>query len=93
MTLPQIEVRSIAWSIDYIKQHQASVVRFGDGEIDLIMGRSIPYQSYDKDLALELLEILETPSSPKLMVCMPDVFEHLERYNSNAQRFWENHFE
>nr|WP_277294760.1 SP_1767 family glycosyltransferase [Streptococcus hyointestinalis] len=93
MTLPQIEVRSIAWSIDYIKQHQASVVRFGDGEIDLIMGRSIPYQSYDKDLALELLEILETPSSRKLMVCLPDVFEHLERYNSNAQHFWENHFE
>ena len=92
MALPQIDVRSIAWSIDYIKQHQASVVRFGDGEIDLIMGRSIPYQSYDKDLALELLEILETPSSPKLMVCMPDVFEHLERYNSNAQHFWENHF-
>ena len=90
MALPQIDVR---WSIDYIKQHQASVVRFGDGEIDLIMGRSIPYQSYDKDLALELLEILETPSSPKLMVCMPDVFEHLERYNSNAQHFWENHFE
>ena len=93
MALPQIDVRSIAWSIDYIKQHQASVMRFGDGEIDLIMGRSIPYQSYDKDLALELLEILETPSSPKLMVCMPDVFEHLERYNSNAQHFWENHFE
>ena len=93
MALPQIDMRSIAWSIDYIKQHQASVVRFGDGEIDLIMGRSIPYQSYDKDLALELLEILETPSSPKLMVCMPDVFEHLERYNSNAQHFWENHFE
>lgn len=93
MALPQIEVRSIAWSIDYIKQHQAPVVRFGDGEIDLIMGRSIPYQSYDKDLALELLEILETPSSPKLMVCLPDVFEHLERYNSNAQHFWENHFE
>ena len=93
MALPQIDVRSIAWSIDYIKQHQASIVRFGDGEIDLIMGRSIPYQSYDKDLALELLEILETPSSRKLMVCLPDVFEHLERYNSNAQHFWENHFE
>ena len=45
MALPQIDVRSIAWSIDYIKQHQASIVRFGDGEIDLIMGRSIPYQS------------------------------------------------
>ena len=93
MALPQIDARSTAWSIDYIKQHQASIVRFGDGEIDLIMGRSIPYQSYDKDLALELLEILETPSSRKLMVCLPDVFEHLERYNSNAQHFWENHFE
>lgn len=93
MHLPQINVCAIAWSIDYIKQHQASVVRFGDGEIDLIMGRSIPYQSYDEDLALELLEILETPSSRKLMVCLPDVFEHLERYNSNARHFWENHFE
>lgn len=93
MHLPQINVCAIAWSIDYIKQHQASVVRFGDGEIDLIMGRSIPFQSYDEDLALELLEILETPSSRKLMVCLPDVFEHLERYNSNARHFWENHFE
>lgn len=93
MNLPQINVHSIAWSIDYINQHHASVVRFGDGEVDLIMGRNIPYQSYDKNLASELLEILETPSSPQLMVCLPDVFERLGRYNSSAQHFWESHFE
>lgn len=93
MNLPQINVHSIAWSIDYINQHHASVVRFGDGEVDLIMGRNIPYQSYDKNLASELLEILETPSSPQLMVCLPDVFERLGRYNSSAQHFWECHFE
>ncbi|MFS1664257.1 SP_1767 family glycosyltransferase [Streptococcus sp. zg-JUN1979] len=93
MTLSQIKVKSIEDSLAYIKAHQASVARFGDGEIDIIMGRSIPYQRYDSDLARELLAILETPSTKELMVCLPDVFDKLERYNSNAQQFWRSHFE
>ena len=36
-----------------------SLARFGDGEVEIIRGNGIPYQKYDKELALRLKEILE----------------------------------
>ncbi|HFI0194937.1 TPA: SP_1767 family glycosyltransferase [Streptococcus suis] len=91
--LEEIRVLPILDSLAYIKEHQSSVVRFGDGEIDVIQGSSIPYQPYDSELAAALKAILTIPSSPELVVCLPDVFQGLERYNSNAQQFWKSHFE
>ena len=90
--LEKIKVKPISETLQYILAHQSSVVRFGDGEIDLINGTSIPYQRYDRELAKRLKDILQLPSSEKLLVCLPDVFEYLERYNSNARLFWESHF-
>lgn len=89
--LEDIRVLPILESLDYIKQHKASVVRFGDGEIDLIMGNAIPYQSYDPDLAKSLKEIVQYPSDEKLLVCLPDVFQRMDRYNASARNFWEGH--
>lgn len=91
--LSEIQVLPILESLRFIEQHQASVVRFGDGEIDIINGESIPYQDYDEDLALALKLILDQPSNEKLLVCLPDVFQKIERYNQNAQFFWKSHFE
>ncbi|HFI0079179.1 SP_1767 family glycosyltransferase [Streptococcus suis] len=90
--LEEIKVLTILESLNYIKENNSSVVRFGDGEIDLIMGNSIPYQSYNNDLARALKFILQTPSDKDLLVCLPDVFQKIERYNSNARYFWEQHF-
>ena len=87
-----IQVRPILESLAYIQEQGASVARFGDGEVDLMTGSSIPYQDYDPDLAQALLEILETPSRADFLVCLPDVFQQLERYNSNAVHFWQQHF-
>ncbi|WP_245167488.1 SP_1767 family glycosyltransferase [Streptococcus cuniculi] len=92
-SLSDIKVRPILDSLHYIQEHGASVVRFGDGEIDLINGRGIPYQDHDEQLARALKLILQVPSSEELVVCLPDVFQHLERYNRNAQVFWASHFE
>lgn len=92
-TLQDIRVRPILESLQFIQEHGASVARFGDGEVDLMMGSSIPYQEYDPKLAQALLDILETPSSPELLVCLPDVFQDRERYNQNALHFWQKHFE
>lgn len=91
--LEDITVLPILESLAYIRKHRSSVVRFGDGEVDLMRGNSIPYQSYDVGLAQALLGILQIPSSPDLLVCLPDVFTDLERYNKNAQTFWQVHFE
>ncbi|HEM4182759.1 TPA: SP_1767 family glycosyltransferase [Streptococcus suis] len=91
--LEDIRVLPILESLEFIQENNASVVRFGDGEIDLILGHSIPYQAYDKELAEALKAILQMPSNEQLLVCLPDVFQNLERYNSNARYFWSKHFE
>ncbi|CYU89872.1 SP_1767 family glycosyltransferase [Streptococcus suis] len=91
--LEEIRVLPILESLAYIHKNDSSVVRFGDGEIDLILGHSIPYQAYDKELAQDLKAILQMPSDEQLLVCLPDVFQNLERYNSNARYFWNKHFE
>ncbi|HEM3428318.1 TPA: SP_1767 family glycosyltransferase [Streptococcus suis] len=91
--LEDIRVLPILESLEFIQENNASVVRFGDGEIDLILGHSIPYQAYDKELAGALKAILQMPSNEQLLVCLPDVFQNLERYNSNARYFWSKHFE
>ncbi len=87
-----VHVLSISESLDFVLEHFSSVARFGDGEVDIMMGRSIPYQKYDPTLAAFLKQILLTPSNSQLMVCLPDVFERLERYNQSAKSFWHHHF-
>ncbi|WP_303973516.1 SP_1767 family glycosyltransferase [Streptococcus merionis] len=92
MTL-DINVINIQASLDYILENHCSVACFGDGEMDIISGHSIPYQTYHPDLAQVLKEILATESSPDLLVYHVDVFEHFERYASFSQDFWKVHLE
>ena len=87
----QISVLSIDQSLDYLLEKGASVVRFGDGEMDLIAGRGIPYQEYDPELSARLREIMAMESDERLMVCLSDVFRGLERYSIDAQNFWKTH--
>ena len=84
----QISVLSIDQSLDYLLEKGASVVRFGDGEMDLVAGRSIPYQDFDPELSARLREIMSMESDDRLMICLPDVFTGLERYSIDAQNFW-----
>ena len=89
----QISVLSIDQSLDYLLEKGASVVRFGDGEMDLIAGRSIPYQEYNSALSIRLREIMAMESSERLMVCLSDVFTGIERYSIDAQNFWKAHLQ
>ena len=84
----QISVLSIDQSLDYLLEKGASVVRFGDGEMDLIAGRSIVYQDFDPELSARLREMMSMESDERLMVCLSDVFPGLERYSIDAQNFW-----
>ena len=87
----QISVLSIDQSLDYLLEKGASVVRFGDGEMDLVAGRSIVYQDFDPELSARLREIMSMESNERLMICLPDVFTGLERYSIDAQNFWKVH--
>ncbi|MBP2622964.1 SP_1767 family glycosyltransferase [Streptococcus oricebi] len=85
------KVRGIAETLDYILAKKPSLARYGDGEIDLIAGRSIPYQDYEPELAGRLKELLGRPQEDDFLICLSDVFEDLERYNQSAQDFWRGH--
>ena len=65
-----------------------SVVRFGDGEFDLIRGDSIPYQDYQEDLAKRLKQMILKGNHNNVLVWLPDVFNNLNRYGHYAQDFY-----
>lgn len=90
--MPHFKIKSIIETVDLIKKNKSSLVRFGDGEIDIINHKNIPYQTYVPELGEELKMILETPSNDKCLIALPDMFENTERYTSLAQNFWKNHF-
>ena len=86
-----IKVLGILDTLNYIMAHNSSVARFGDGEMDIITGHSIPYQDYDENLANELKNIISSESNESLVICLSDVFERLDRYNQEAVDFWKQH--
>ena len=86
-----IKVLGILDTLNYIMAHNSSVARFGDWEMDIITGHSIPYQDYDENLANELKKIISSESNESLVVCLSDVFERLDRYNQEAVDFWKQH--
>lgn len=54
-------------TINLLKNTSASIARFGDGELDLIEGKSIPYQEYDPELSAKLKQVL-TSRLPHLAI-------------------------
>lgn len=88
-----INVMDNITTLKYVLKNNTSVVRFGDGELDLINGKSIAYQSFDNELSLGLANILYTPSNKNLLVCLPDVFSDIDRYDNATQNwYFENFF-
>ena len=56
--LDSIQVKGIDETLDYIIENKSSLVRFGDGEINMLAGHSIPYQDYDEELVSTMRDIL-----------------------------------
>ncbi len=90
---PAIIVKDINQTLDYIIENQSSIIRFGDGEMDLMLGKSIPYQVYDENLASQLKEIISLQSDKKLVIGLPNVFANRSNFTSVAEAFWKGHLE
>ena len=78
-------------TLELILKNKCSIARFGDGEFDIIAGNSIPYQTYDPELAIEMRNIICRQSDEKFMTCLPDVFAETDRYNEACRQFWKGH--
>jgi glycosyltransferase family protein len=88
-----VNILDMQETLEYMKDRQTSAARFGDGEINLMTGHSIPYQDYDEELAKKLKQIISNPDHDNLLVCLPDIFERRERYHAECSSFWERHLE
>ena len=91
--LDPIQVKGIDETLDYIIEHNSSLVRFGDGEINMLAGHSIPYQDYDEELVSTMRDIIGQESREALVVCLPDSFTDRFRFTSWAIPFWKDHMD
>ncbi len=71
-----------------IKENK-SIARYGDGEFDMIYGKGMNYQKYDKELAKRLYEVLNS-NEKDLLIGIPNVcnFEYIDKYIDFAANFW-----
>ena len=83
-------VSSIDESIDEILTKKLSVSRYGDGEMRLMYGESIEFQSHSILLQNKLIQVFGSTNQAH-MVCLPDIFRSLNQYKSKATYFWELH--
>lgn len=91
VTIPNLKIKTIHETIDYIIEHNSSVARFGEGEVCIMEGGGIYYQQYDKQLANGLTKILQLPSNEKFVVCLPGTLQSCEQYNDYCNQFWNGH--
>lgn len=77
---------------DMISHGKNSVCRFGDGEIDLIYGKDLKFQKYNKEISTRLKEILYS-NDDNIMICIPNVFSYkgLKPLTKESRSFWIYH--
>ncbi|AYE39026.1 DUF1792 domain-containing protein [Companilactobacillus zhachilii] len=82
-------VRKFENTVDYIIDNEVSVSRFGDGEFKWIFQNreNGNFEINSPELARALERTLQTKKE-KLLICIPDVFSGLTKYNSKAKEFW-----
>ncbi len=77
-------------TLNSIINNKKSISRFGDGEIDLIFGKSIGFQSSNKKLSKRLKKVLQS-NEEGLLIGIPEAFniEMLDNFKNFSHRFWE----
>ncbi|MCI9305257.1 MAG: SP_1767 family glycosyltransferase [Lachnospiraceae bacterium] len=87
----KVNVMGILETLEYVRDKRISAARFGDGEIKQMCGVSIGYQEYDEELAKRLKQVITMPDNNKLLVCLPDIFEKMDRYKAIVDLTWKQH--
>lgn len=79
-------------TIEEITNNNRSIIRFGDGELNLIKGKSIHYQEANKELSEELKNIIdyyiEKHDLNEFLLCMPNEFLNCNGLSLAKKRVW-----
>lgn len=85
-----IKVYSIEETIDELIHSDKSMVRFGDGEITMIRGRSLQLQQVEPEI-IEGLKRLLRYKHDGMIVTIPEIFDDLSIYRKESRQFWRDH--
>lgn len=86
----QPTVIGMSETIAAIKERRASIGRYGDGEFDIIFGRTEGFQKKDMALSAKLKTVLKQNNvSDRFLVALPDCFGELDHYIPLAQAHWQ----
>lgn len=80
-------VKNSRQTLDELITTNKSLVRYGDGELNLVFGEDLPFQIYSKELAKRMKEILLS-NDDNIMVSLPDMFGSLTQYEPITAQFW-----
>ena len=83
----KVNILGIEESINKVLNEKKSIARFGDGELDLILGRKLKFQECNDALANRLYEIL-TAKQEKCLIGIPDAIDRFENLTEESERFW-----
>lgn len=85
-----IKVQSIDETIDELLNTEKSLVRFGDGEMTMMMGKNLQLESHQQQLADSMKRIIGYEHKD-LMVAICNIFGSLDIYRKESQEFWKDH--
>lgn len=86
----RISVHSVEETLDELLFTDKSLVRFGDGEIVVLSGKNIYFQTASPEISAGLKRIIGYEHEG-LMVTLPDIFNSLDIYIPDSQAFWKDH--
>lgn len=88
-----INVMNNEETVDYILKNNSSAVRFGEGEVQLMNGGNLDFQTYNPLLSEKMQKVLSVQSTEHFVVCVPDVFHNLNRFRLSTRLWWEQHLQ
>ncbi|MDE6386363.1 MAG: GT-D fold domain-containing protein [Lachnospiraceae bacterium] len=85
-----VRVHTVEETIEELTHGNKSMIRFGDGEITMIRGRSLKLQQVEPEIIDGLKRMLQYEHE-ELIVTIPDIFDNLSVYRRQSRQFWKDH--
>ena len=85
-----IKVHTIEETIEELINTDKSLIRYGDGEITMIRGRSLLLQQVEPEI-IEGMKRLLAYEHDNLIIAIPYIFDDLSIYIKKSEKFWKDH--
>lgn len=74
-------------TLDKLLDSTKSLIRFGDGEIAIIQGKSLSFQSFTPEIQIQLKSILLS-NDENILIGVPDIFSEFNKFQRTSKIFW-----